>query len=106
MIEMKMRNDERGDVAGFHPERADMIGEPSVAVIENLALDIAQSVADSGIDENCVAAFHDERAGEVQADAVALVGGMVVFPEFARDHAEHASAVVAPETVGEEGDGE
>ena len=39
MIEMQMRHDQMRDVARLHPERAQMLGDPSVAVIEDLALD-------------------------------------------------------------------
>ena len=41
MIEMQMRHDQMRDVARLHPERAQMLWEPSVAVIEDLALDRA-----------------------------------------------------------------
>src|SRR5580658_5490447 len=104
MIEMQMRDDQMRDVAGFHPERAQMIRQPAVAMIENPALDIAQPVADSSIDQHGVGTFHDKRTREVQADAIALVGRMVALPQLARDDAEHASAVVAPQAVGQECD--
>ena len=83
-----------------------MLREPAVAMIEDLALDVAQPIADSGIDQDRVAALHDKRTRQVEADTVALVGRMVALPEFARHDAEHASAVIAPQTVGEERDGE
>ena len=106
MIEMQMRHDQVRDVAGFHPERAQMIRQPAVAVIEDLALDVAQPIADSGIDQDRVAALHYKRAGQVEADTIAIVGRMVALPQLARDNAEHASAVVAPQAVGEKCDGE
>src|ERR1700722_963295 len=83
-----------------------MLREPSVAMIEDLTLDVAQPIADSGVDQDSVAALHYKRAGQVEADTVALVGRMVALPEFARHDAEHASAVIAPQPVGEERDGE
>src|SRR5580700_11305412 len=80
MIEMQMRYDQMRDVARLHPQGFQMLGEPSVAVIENLALDVAQPVADSRIDQDSVVALHYKRTRQVEADTVALVGGMVALP--------------------------
>src|ERR1700722_12986773 len=98
MIEMQMRHDQMRDVAGFHPKRTQMLRQPSVAVIEDLTLDCAEAIADSRIDQDRVAALQYKRTGQVQADTVALVGRMIGLPQFARHHAEHASAVIAPQT--------
>src|SRR5580704_13749322 len=106
MIEMQMRHDQMRDVARLHPQRLQMLREPSVAMIENLALDVAQPVADSRIDQDSVAALHYKRTRQIEADTIALVGRMVALPQFARHDAEHASAVIAPQPVGQERDGE
>ena len=55
MIEMQMRQHDVRDVARLHPERLEPVGQPALAVIENLALDRAQPVADSGVDQDRVA---------------------------------------------------
>src|ERR1700683_1481765 len=102
MIEMQMRHDQMRDVAGFHPECAQMIWEPAVAMIENLPFHGAEAIADSSIDQDRVAALHYKRARQVKADTVAIVGRMIVLPQFARYHAEHASAVIAPQPGGPE----
>src|SRR3984957_13952830 len=104
MIEMQMRHDQMRDVAGLHPKCAEMLRQPSVAMIEDLALDCAEAITDSGIDQDRVAALHYKRTGQVEADAIALVGRMIGLPEFARDDAEHASAVIAPQPVGDKRD--
>jgi hypothetical protein len=106
MIEMEMRHDQMRDVARLHPQRLQVLREPSVAMIENLALDVAQPVADSRIDQDSVVALHYKRASQVEADTVALIRRMIALPQFARHDAEHASAVIAPQPVGEERDGE
>src|SRR5580692_7646805 len=80
MIEMQMRYDQMRDVARLHPQRLQMLREPSVAMIENLALDVAQPVADSRIDQDSVAALHYKRTRQIEADTVALVGRMVALP--------------------------
>src|SRR5260370_4576835 len=75
-------------------------------MVEDFALDRVQAIADSGVDEDSVAAAHYERACEIEADAVLFVGRMVARPEFPRNHAEHASAIVAPDTIGQKRDRE
>ena len=101
---MQMREHHVRHVTRLHPERLEAVGQPSLAVIENLALDRAQPVADSGVDQNRGAAAHYQRAGEIEPDAVAVVGRMVALPQLARHNAEHASAVVAPQPVAEHRD--
>ncbi len=87
------------DVARFHPKPLQTIDEPAVAVVENLALNFTQPVADPGIDHNRLAAFEDQRADEIKANTVFLVGRMFPLPQFARHDPEHASAVVAPHAI-------
>ena len=55
MIEVQMRQHDVRDVPRFHAERLEPVGQPAVAVIENLALDRAQAIADSGVDDDRVA---------------------------------------------------
>src|SRR5579872_4622596 len=82
-----------------------MIGQPSFTMRENLSLDIGEAIADSAIDQNRVASAHDERAGEVQPDAILLIGRMLALPQLARHHPKHTSTVVPPQPVGEKRDG-
>jgi hypothetical protein len=80
MIKMEMRQDDVGDVAGRHPERFQAVDQPPGAVVEDPALDRAQPVADSGVDYDRVAAAHDQRTGQVEANAVLIVGRMFPLP--------------------------
>ena len=52
VIEVQMRQHDVRHVPRFHPERLKPVGEPALAVIENLALDRAQAIADSGVDQD------------------------------------------------------
>src|SRR5258708_40317291 len=106
MIEMQMRHDQMRHVTGLQSERAQMLRQPSVAMIEDLTFDRTEAIADSRIDKNRVAPPHYKRTGQVEPDTVAIVRLMVALPEFARHHAEHASAVIAPKPIGEECDSE
>src|SRR5260370_9420222 len=101
MIEMQMRHDQMRDVAGFHPKRAQMLRQPSVAMIENLTFDCAEAIADSRIDQDRVIALHYKWTRQVEADAIALVGRMIGLPEFAVHDAEQASARLRPHPAGE-----
>src|SRR5438309_11467321 len=83
-----------------------MIGQPSFAVIEDLALDGTEAIADAAIYQDGVAALQDERTGQVETDPVAIVRRMVALPKLARHHAKHASAVIPPEPIGEKRDDE
>src|SRR5665213_2765444 len=52
MVEMQMREDHVRDIAGLHSERLQPVDQPAIAMIENLALDRAKPIADSGIDQD------------------------------------------------------
>ena len=47
MIKVQMRADHGGDIAQFHPDRAQMVGQPSVVMEKILRSTVAQAVADS-----------------------------------------------------------
>ena len=104
MIEMQMRHDQMRDVAGLHPERAQMLRQPSVAMIENLALDVLRRLPIPV--STRIASLPLIISGQVRLRRIRLrsSGGWLCLPEFARHHAEHASAVVAPQPVGEKRD--
>src|SRR6202035_1871764 len=93
MVKMEVREDYGGDVAGLHSERLEPAPQPTPPMVENLALDHAQPVADSRIDYDRVAAAQDQRTGQVKSNAVLIVGRMFPLPQFARNYAEHAAAV-------------
>ena len=52
MIEMQMRQQDVRDVAGLHAQRLETVRQPALLMVEDLALDRAQPVADSGIDQD------------------------------------------------------
>src|SRR5277367_1544247 len=106
VIEMQVREDHMGDVAGLHAERLEPVYQPAVVMVENLALDRAQPVADPSIDHDRVITAHYERTGQVEADPVLLVCWMLALPQLARHDAEHAAAVIAPDAVAQKCDGE
>jgi len=81
MIEMQMRQDYVGDVAGLHPKRLQSTEKPAVAVVENLALDRAQPIADSGIDDDRILASDYQRTGQVEANPVLIVCWMLTLPQ-------------------------
>src|SRR5579884_458620 len=58
-------------------------------------------VSDSGIDEDVHPVRLDEESAELQMNPVPVVGGMMFFPEYFRDDAEHGAAVEAEGAVGE-----
>src|SRR5215472_7444492 len=103
VVKVKMRYDHPGDVTEFQPECAQVVGEPSVAMAENFAFHRVQAIADPRIDDDRFAAPQDQRTSQVEPDAIQVVGRMLTLPELTRHYAEHASAVVAPEPIGEKG---
>src|SRR5215469_17456321 len=102
VIEVEMRRDDVRDVAQLHPKSAQLIYEPAVLVREDFSFDIAQPIADPGIHQDRVAAAHDKRAREVEPDTVLHVGRIVALPQFAGNHAEHASTIITPKSVAQE----
>lgn len=105
MVEMKMRQQQVSDITRFHTKLLQTIDKPAVAMVENLALNFAQAVTYPGIDHNRFAAFENQRADKIKADAVSIVRRMLALPQFAWDYPEHAPAVVTPDAITEESDG-
>src|ERR1700730_934003 len=73
-------------------------------MIENTPLSRTQSIPDSRVDHDRVVSTHYQGAGEVEPDSVMRVCRMFAAPQLARRHAEHASAVVTPDAVGQKRD--
>src|SRR5271167_2179793 len=103
---MQMREDYVRDVAGLHTKCFESVDQPAVVMVENLALDSAQPVADSRIHHDCLVAAHYQRAGQVEANSVLLIRWMFASPQLARYDAEHTAAVVAPDAIAQKRDRE
>src|SRR5260370_30124995 len=98
-----MSQDRMCDVPGSHPQCRHPVHQPALGVAENGPLDIPEAVADPGIDQHRLASPHNQRTGEVQTNAIALVGRMIFLPQLPGHHPKHASAIVVPQAVGKEG---
>ncbi len=89
-------------VARFHIKLLQAIDKPAIAMIEDLALDFAQPVADPGIHQDRLAVFENQWANKIEADAVFIVCRVFALPQLAWNYAEHTSAIVAPDAVAKE----
>src|SRR5579885_1337524 len=101
MIEMQMAQHHVCDVARFHPQGGQSVQQPSIFVSENLALDVLELLAASGVDETRFSTPDYLWTSQFEPDAVLFVGRMLFFPKFAGHHAEHAAAVVEPQAIGQ-----
>src|SRR5690348_1380028 len=59
MIEMQMRQHNLCNIASLHACAAESVQKPSVTVIEDLALDRAQTIADARVHQDGLAAVDD-----------------------------------------------
>src|SRR5882672_7596120 len=102
MIEMQVRVGDRGDVAGSHSDRGQVLDQRlGVLDREDVAEFRIVLRADARVHEHAPPVSFDEDAVHGELDAVSLIGGRDTVPEHLGDDAEHGAAIQAEPAAGE-----